>query len=554
MLRFYQGTTDPFYFLLLKYIQSPNSSSTKQEIIFSVDSSITIPNMSNFCIPQVNFDPSSEGEVRFIFYLKSNDLYPTYGYVVQLIRNQKRTVYCLLSPYYSPQKLFSIITQYLMKNPQEQISYLSRNIKLNFNSPQNIFFNEKELVLKGVGQLISLLDPELIGYLIVCLVVDYHIIVTSSNFEILSLFVFSILSTIHPLIWPGVFIPVLSESMIDTILAPFPYIIGMHNSIAGRAQEPEVEPHILINVDEKTMTFYPDMIQIPTKVIKLIDYFKKKVSQLSSDRYHLFSQYSHELIIGCIGFALGKQTDNPKKLYKHWNILKGCHNLEPFPQMVCQSQLVLNLMREIENKSESIVYKAYFEEEQSDKLLDFLPSKFDKKTKNSRAKNEINYQQNNSNTLLFDNNKPEALAPSNAKARQTASTNLQSIESKSSTSNFYVASKSYSSPLLNTGSKSQTQNFDCITQIETLAALFASKYENGGCIDNRLKKKDFKTNAGIERPENLSFSSKLDLYNHGYNADDNDNDDTSKSKQEAKDFPKVLKNKKPPLFPHPPKK
>lgn len=551
MLRFCQGSKDPFYFLLLKYIQSPNSTDVKQETIFSVDPSLAIPNMSNFCIPQQYFDPSAEGEIRFIFYLKSNDLYPTYGYVVQLIRNQKRTIYCLLSPYYNPQKLFSIITQYLMRPLQEKRIFLSQNVKPDFYSPQNHMPSEKELILSGTGQIISLLNPELIGHLIVYLVLDYHIIVTSSNFEILSLFVFSILSTIHPLIWPGVFIPVLPESMVDTILAPFPYIIGMHSSIVERSQDPDVEQHILINVDEKTMNFYPNDIKMPSRIKKAIDSFKKKVSQLTPDKYHFFSQYSHELIIECISYAVGKPADKPQKLYKHWNILKGCHNLEPFSQMVCQSQLVLNLMREIENKTESLVYRDYFETEQNEKIYELFTPKIDKKTKQSKTKFGTNA--NNSKTLMFDNANIEPPEPINNKVRQTASTNLYN-ESNESSQNLVSTPKSYSTPLINVGSNPQPQNFDSIAQIESLASLFASKYENGGCIDSRFKKKVFKTNAGIERPENLSFANKLNLYNNGFNANGNNANNSNNNNNQSKDPPETPKNKKPPVFPHPPNK
>lgn len=563
MLRFCQDSHDPFFFLLLKFTQSPNSPNIKQDIVFSVDDSISIPNMSNFCIPQESYDISSEGEVRFIFYLKTNDLYPTYGYVVQLIKNQKRTAYCLLSPYYNPQKLFSIITQFLMKQPQEQKAFLGRNITQNFSSPLNGIPTENELVLNGTRQLISLLDPELIGYLIVSLVLDYHIIVTSSNFEILSLFAFAILSTIHPLIWPGVFIPVLPESMMDTILAPFPYIIGMHSSIVNHAQSPDAEPHILINVDERTMIFYPDMIKIPKRIQGSIDHFTKKVSGLSIDKYHLFPHYSHDLIIDCISYAVGKPSDKPKKLLKHWNINKGCFNLELFPQMVCQSQLVLYLMREIENKSESLVYKAYFDSEYYEKNYEPIISKPDqKKTKNLRQRSGTSYQTSNPKNLLPDLDK-NSQGP-NSNKRQISSVKLpQPINANSSTQQLISSPKSASTPFITTTTSQpqQQQQFDYIKQIESLAALFASKYENGGCIDHRFKKKDFKTNAGIETPENLSFSSKLNLYNNGYNVENsnNNNSNDNNNSNQADNQPEKLKSsknksKKPPFLPKPKKK
>jgi len=60
---------------------------------------------------------------------------------------------------------------------------------------------------------------------------ERRIIFTSKKLYRLSACVQSANSILYPMNWQHIFIPVMPQSLIDYLLAPMPYLIGLHHSL-----------------------------------------------------------------------------------------------------------------------------------------------------------------------------------------------------------------------------------------------------------------------------------------------------------------------------------
>ena len=364
MIRFCRDANIPLYILFIK-IEESAPGQTKQTIIFSVDKSQNSPNLSRYCIPHGDIDSLIQSKKDFIFYFRGNDTFPLYGYVKPSGFANEKCVYCLLSPFYNPQKMFGLISRYFAEETVKGIDFLRRNSKIVLDKNLQVQ-EEKQLLNDCLSDLIKRFSPHDIGLMIVNLVIDSKFIIISNEIENVSKVGFGLLAAIYPLTWPGIFISPLPDDLVDTVQAPFPYIIGMHNSLINNPDLSNIENHILVDVDKKTVTASPNPYHFPDKVMRAIGIFEKKTK---SSKFNLekFSQNAHKLVLKMLRIAFDKSFDKPDELYKKWDKLRNKKQLvldlnlnPPFRDLVLSSQLVLGLMREIEIGKESSVFYSYF--------------------------------------------------------------------------------------------------------------------------------------------------------------------------------------------------
>lgn len=85
------------------------------------------------------------------------------------------------------------------------------------------------------------------------MVLEHRIVLISSNLGILSAVALSLIPLLRPLIWQGAFIPILPQSMLDILDAPFPLLVGLPTY-------PENRPLVdFCVIDLDTNTFSPPM-------------------------------------------------------------------------------------------------------------------------------------------------------------------------------------------------------------------------------------------------------------------------------------------------------
>jgi len=360
MIRFYETGNDQAFnaFLLVKYDVSRNYFDF--EVVYPEPSDLANPidpSIAQFCFPITSNFSKSE---RFIFFLTGSESNPTYGFVQQDCTGPDPIAFCIISDFFVPDKHFKTIEQFIEKYKMSSKSiaqtFLHRSLSLGFR--QSCIQYEQDCIKNYIQQLFTLLDPYLVGVLVVSICLDNRFLVLSSSLEKVSLFAFSLLFLIYPLPWPGVFIPMLPFRHQDTLLAPFPFIIGLHSSLIQHIKSTDMESHIMFNVDAP-LAATVRTIELPPEIHKLINTYSKKIkdSQLDID---VIKSSTKQLFVNTISYGLGIKSDKPSDLLSKWNKLRIQTDLPEFPLAICASQVVLQLMREIEQGIESDVYEQYW--------------------------------------------------------------------------------------------------------------------------------------------------------------------------------------------------
>lgn len=528
MIRFCPKTGDLYILLIVKCEQVIGSSEVTQTTIFTPTEEGTDkdPNLSTFCFPQKDISNSSldpkNAENYFVFYLKGGDnSTPTYGYVYSFIKNNKRTAYCAISQYYDPPKYYDLVYKIVGKNKPEIKTILSNaEPKAEINTD----LNEKSTIQKGIFEFCCLFEFSDLGKLITYMLLDCKIIVAGADIGRVSRCTFGLLSSIYPVPWPGAYIPILPDAMIDAIYAPFPYLIGIHSNLIPETESPDIEGHVLVDLDKKQIRYYPEELPLPPKVIKEIEEFKKKILQSQLD--HAFLQKRlRKLILNVVSIALCQPAARPEKLYKQWEKMRTNTRLDDFTMMIVQSQLVLQLMRIIEEGPDSDRYKTIFPATQT------IMQRSDSSSFITRAKNTISKRVSmrnicnpkNSNAQLpkaksgsipplikNDNDEPpvkeEPKEPQIPPPRMPASSSLPPP-----------------SPLMNfprqnvTNHQKAETSTDLFNQILEVASQFEKRKVT---IDEMLRQKKeeqmrLKMQSEVANPEQLELSSKIEFYNSG---------------------------------------
>jgi hypothetical protein len=115
--------------------------------------------------------------------------------------------------------------------------------------------------------------------LIIGIALDRKMVIFSRSLTTVSNFCFALLAVVHPLPWSGAFIPVLPVSLVDTLYAPFPFIIGMSHSLVDATKSPEMESHLLVDLDRHHVRTVAPEYELPSSATRLISGFEKAVKK-----------------------------------------------------------------------------------------------------------------------------------------------------------------------------------------------------------------------------------------------------------------------------------
>ncbi|XP_069677451.1 DENN domain-containing protein 1B-like isoform X2 [Periplaneta americana] len=97
---------------------------------------------------------------------------------------------------------------------------------------------------------------------------ERRIIVTSKKLYRLSACVQSANAIIYPMNWQHIFIPVLPMALMDYLLAPMPYLIGVPEVIYHRVRKPDLGEVVVLDADNnKVETPFQDLESLPPDVV-----------------------------------------------------------------------------------------------------------------------------------------------------------------------------------------------------------------------------------------------------------------------------------------------
>ncbi|XP_063910871.1 DENN domain-containing protein 1B isoform X2 [Zophobas morio] len=113
---------------------------------------------------------------------------------------------------------------------------------------------------------------------------ERRIIFTSKKLTRLSACVQSANDVIYPMIWQHIFIPVLPMALIDYLLAPMPFLIGVPDEVMKKVQRHEIGEVVILDADANTVsTPFDDLNNLPQEVITSLKRQLKNKSALLGD-------------------------------------------------------------------------------------------------------------------------------------------------------------------------------------------------------------------------------------------------------------------------------
>ncbi|VDP11781.1 unnamed protein product [Onchocerca flexuosa] len=107
--------------------------------------------------------------------------------------------------------------------------------------------------------------------MIALLLKERRILFTSPKLSQLSSCVFAAAALLYPMHWQNLFIPVLPAGLIDMLMAPMPYIIGVPKKILQSMKQLELDDVMVIDLEERTLQCaHNDVIDLPAEALSIL--------------------------------------------------------------------------------------------------------------------------------------------------------------------------------------------------------------------------------------------------------------------------------------------
>ncbi|XP_076028640.1 DENN domain-containing protein 1A isoform X6 [Oratosquilla oratoria] len=97
---------------------------------------------------------------------------------------------------------------------------------------------------------------------------ERRIIVTSKRLSRLSACVQAANAVLYPMVWQHIFIPVLPQHLVDYLLAPMPFLIGVCSSLLSKVRTEDIGEAVVLDADNNAVTTpFDDLASLPDEVI-----------------------------------------------------------------------------------------------------------------------------------------------------------------------------------------------------------------------------------------------------------------------------------------------
>lgn len=132
---------------------------------------------------------------------------------------------------------------------------------------------------------------------------ERRIIFTGRKISQLSSCIYAASTLLYPMFWQSVFIPVLPEQLVDMVMAPMPFLIGVHKKVLQNSGMKELGDVVIIDLEEKTLqSAHDDMVDLPSEVISHLKSALKNSSDMGDSMARCFLR-ANVLLFG--GYRLG---------------------------------------------------------------------------------------------------------------------------------------------------------------------------------------------------------------------------------------------------------
>ncbi|XP_024903359.1 DENN domain-containing protein 3, partial [Pteropus alecto] len=174
--------------------------------------------------------------------------------------------------------------------------------------------------------------PEKVLQVLTCLLTEQRLVFFSSNWALLTLVAECFVAYLHPLRWQHTLVPILSEQMLDFVMAPTSFLMGCHLDYFEEVSK-EADGLVLINIDDGTVTHSRDGdLAVPGIPLLAAQTFIQRVQSL---------QLHHELDLA----HLGASTDLNNGRARRWTWQQRLNS--QIQQLTLQ--LLVSIFREVKN-------------------------------------------------------------------------------------------------------------------------------------------------------------------------------------------------------------
>ncbi|XP_007999830.3 DENN domain-containing protein 3 isoform X2 [Chlorocebus sabaeus] len=124
--------------------------------------------------------------------------------------------------------------------------------------------------------------PEKVLQVLTCFLTEQRIVFFSSDWALLTLVAECFMAYLHPLQWQHPFVPILSDQMLDFVMAPTSFLMGCHLDHFEEVSK-EADGLVLINIDHGSITYSKstdDNVDIPDVPLLAAQTFIQRVQSL----------------------------------------------------------------------------------------------------------------------------------------------------------------------------------------------------------------------------------------------------------------------------------
>lgn len=185
---------------------------------------------------------------------------------------------------------------------------------------------------------------------------ERRIIFTGRKLSQLSSCIFAAATLLYPMYWQNLFIPVLPADLIDMLMAPMPYLVGVPKKTFLKTKQSDIGEIVVVDIDSQVLqTSHNDLSDLPSEVIAFLRHQLRSSSQIFvSDAFARSFLRTNVFLFG--GYRLGLTFGSSSKVT--WNREKFVQSqrasLQPFLRSLLGQDGVQYLERFIEERLEAL--------------------------------------------------------------------------------------------------------------------------------------------------------------------------------------------------------
>uniref|UniRef100_A0A2H8TUP2 DENN domain-containing protein 1A n=1 Tax=Melanaphis sacchari TaxID=742174 RepID=A0A2H8TUP2_9HEMI len=229
------------------------------------------------------------------------------------------------------------------------------DLKINSDSGEELFVCQSPIQFqlpsipenRNLTEYYSAVDCQNMIIIFASMLFERRIIFTSKKLYRLSACVQSANAVLYPMNWQHIFIPVLPQSLIDYLLAPMPYLIGLPHTLFQNLQRNELGEVVILDADNNTIeTPFDDLENLPIDVVSTLrQQLRKKGTLLGDGVSRAFLRALVKLIGGyrdALKFHQGERITFNKEAF----IESRSSNMQPFLKKMLELQIFQQFIEE----------------------------------------------------------------------------------------------------------------------------------------------------------------------------------------------------------------